>query len=92
MLKCGEIVFKTVKCNQIDSFHPHEEDEEDDEEEDIWRNQKKLVYWVQEQWNLDEPPYCNGIIQMVNLIFQKCVIFQKSQHLCISPMWSSMFL
>ena len=40
-----------MECNQIHRFYPNEEAENDDEE-DIWRTQRELDDWVEEQRNL----------------------------------------
>ena len=53
--KCGEGAFKTMECNQIHNFYPNEDAEQNDDEEDIWRAQRQIEVWVEEQRNLDEP-------------------------------------
>ena len=39
-----------MECNQIQSFRANEEAEENDEAENIWRAQRELDGWVEEQW------------------------------------------
>ena len=60
-----------MECNQTHTYYP---DEEDDEDEDIWRAQRELDAWVEEQWNFDKRAYCNGNNEM-KIFNQKCVMF-----------------
>ena len=49
--KYAEGAFKTMQCNQIHCFYPNEQAGKDDEEEDLWRSQRHLINWVEEQRN-----------------------------------------
>ena len=60
-----------MECNQIHSFCPIEKGEEDDDQVDIWRAQRELDDWVEEEMNLDKPTYCNENKEVVN-IFCRC--------------------
>ena len=73
LAKSGGGAFKTIEINQIHRFYKREEIEEDDGDENIWRAQRELDDWVEEQRNLDKPTYCNGNNEMMKIFNQKCV-------------------
>ena len=59
--KCVEDVFQTMFCFQIHAYHTNEEHEE----EDIWRTQRQLELWIDEQRDLQAPEYFNGSNEVV---------------------------
>ena len=63
-----------MECNQIHIFYPPEEAEEDDKEEDLWRAQRELNDWVEEQISSKKFACCNRNNQMVKIFNLKCVI------------------
>ena len=60
-----------MEFNQIHSFYPNEDFDKDDKEEDLWKAQREVDDWVEEQRNLYEHAYCIGDIEMVNIFVQK---------------------
>ena len=63
LAKCGENAFKTMECNQIQTYSPDEEVEEE-----------VLDAWDKEQEALFKPDYCNRNNEMVKSSLQICVI------------------
>ena len=89
LANCGVGAFKTIECIQIYTCYP---EKEDDEEEDVWRAQRKMYAWVEEQKNLGQPTFCYGNNEMMKNFNQNCVIcfknssvdaFRQRGHQCI---------
>ena len=59
-----------MESNQNHSLHP---DEEDDQEEVMWRAERDLDAWVEEQKVFHKPAYYKGNNEMVKIVNQKCV-------------------
>ena len=74
VLKCSGEGFKTIKCNQFHSFHRNEDGEEDNEEEYMWRAQRQLDNWSEEQRNCLKPAYCNGNKETVKISNEECAM------------------
>ena len=61
-----------MASNQIHNLYPSVQAEEDDGDEDIWRAQRQLDDWVEEQKDLYKQAYCNGNNEMVKISNQNC--------------------
>ena len=47
---------------------------------DIWRSQRELELWIDEQRDQQSPENCNGSSSMVKNFFQKCVMFSETDR------------